>query len=206
MSTTIRYTKGFLLDLKKRLQFIESAHGLLEAKRDHLINELGKRLEVLKEMRREIVEEISRLMRELASIHATYGSSEFEAASALLTRKAQVEIIPKSILGVLVPLIKKVDIQSRGESYPTYLAPLAEKASNVLRDLIMLAGLEAEIELMLEDLRNTNIRVNALEKVIIPHYVALIKKIQDILDHEMIQEFVRMKLVKRALGAGRASP
>ncbi|RLI38838.1 V-type ATP synthase subunit D, partial [Candidatus Bathyarchaeota archaeon] len=54
-----------------------------------------------------------------------------------------------------------------------------------------------------EDLRRTNIRVNALEKVVIPSYEETIKRIQDILDDEMLEEIIRLKLIKELLTRGR---
>ncbi len=203
MSMTIRHTKGFLLDFKRRLEFIKSAHNLLEMKRDQLMRELKESLEKLKEMRKKVMEEVKEVNNEFALLHVAYGSSEIETVPALLGEKAQVTIIPKSILGVTVPLIREIDIPSMKGKCPFYAASIAEKAATALVNLIKLAELEAEIEFILEDLRNTNIRVNALEKVVIPRYKVLIKYIQDVLDHEMLEEFMRTKLVKNVLSKKR---
>ncbi|MCS7132163.1 MAG: V-type ATP synthase subunit D [Aigarchaeota archaeon] len=199
MSTTIRYTKGFLLDFKRRLGFIESAHDLLEVKRDHLMREIKENLEKLKRVRKKVVEEVMEINRNFALLHAAYGSSEIKTAAAFLEEKARVTVIPRSILGVVVPLVKEINTPSLKTKYPLYITPLAEKISNVLSDLVRLAELEAEIEFILEDLRTTSTRVNALERVVIPRYKMVIKRIQDVLDHEMLQEFMRIKLVKRML-------
>ncbi|MCD6536873.1 MAG: V-type ATP synthase subunit D [Thaumarchaeota archaeon] len=203
MSTTIRHTKGFLLDFKRRLEFIKSAHNLLEMKRDQLMRELKGDLEKLKEMRKKVMEEIGEINNEFAFLHVAYGSQEIETIPAFLEEKAQVTIIPKSILGVTVPLIKEINIPSMKGKCPFYIASLAEKAATALLNLIKLSELEAEIEFILEDLRNTNIRVNALEKVVIPRYQLLIKYIQDVLDHEMLEEFMRTKMVKNVLSKRR---
>ena len=203
MSTTIRHTKGFLLDFKRRLEFIKSAHNLLEMKRDQLMRELKGDLEKLKEMRKKVMEEIGEINNEFAFLHVAYGSQEIETIPAFLEEKAQVTIIPKSILGVTVPLIKEINIPSMKGKCPFYIASLAEKATTALLNLIKLSELEAEIEFILEDLRNTNIRVNALEKVVIPRYQLLIKYIQDVLDHEMLEEFMRTKMVKNVLSKRR---
>jgi len=203
MSTTIRHTKGFLLDFKRRLEFIKSAHNLLEMKRDQLMRELKEDLEKLKEMRKKVMEEIGEINNEFAFLHVAYGSQEIETVPAFLEEKAQVTIIPKSILGVTVPLIKEINIPSVKGKCPFYIASLAEKAATALLNLIRLSELEAEIEFILEDLRNTNIRVNALEKVVIPRYQLLIKYIQDVLDHEMLEEFMRTKMVKNVLSKRR---
>jgi len=197
--TGIRYTKGFLLDLRRRLEFIKDAHELLEMKRDQLIIKLREGLEKLKELRRKVEGEAEEVYRELSLLHSTLGSADLETYSAYLRESMDVKIVPRGVIGVVTPMVREVNIPDYTNLYPPQVIPLAEKISALMKDLVKLAELEAYIENLAEDLRRTNIRVNALEKVVIPSYEETIKRIQDILDDEMLEEIIRLKLIKEIL-------
>ena len=201
--TGVRYTKGFLLDLRRRLEFIKDAHELLEMKRDQLIIKLREGLEKLKELRRKVEGEAEEVYRELSLLHSTLGSADLETYSAYLRGSMDVKIVPRGVIGVVTPMVREVNIPDYTNLYPPQIIPLAEKISALMKDLVKLAELEAYIENLAEDLRRTNIRVNALEKVVIPSYEETIKRIQDILDDEMLEEIIRLKLIKEILTRGR---
>ena len=201
--TGLRYTKGFLLDLKRRLEFVKDAHDLLEMKRDQLMIELRKALERFKELRRIVEDEAEEVYRELSLLHSTLGSADLETYSAYLRGRMKVKIIPRSVIGVVTPMLREIDIPDYTNLYPPQIIPLAEKISTLMRDLARLAELEAYIENLAEDLRKTNIRVNALEKVVIPSYEETIRRIQGVLDDEMLEEVIRLKQIKEILMRGR---
>ena len=203
--TGVRYTKGFLLDLKRKLEFIKDAHDLLEMKRDQLMIELRKALERFKELRRIVEDEAEEVYRELSLLHSTLGSADLETYSAYLKGRMEVKIIPRSIIGVVTPMLREIDIPDYTNLYPPQIIPLAEKTSTLMRDLAKLAELEAYIENLAEDLRKTNIRVNALEKVVIPSYEETIRRIQGVLDDEMLEEIIRLKQIKEILTGRRAT-
>jgi len=197
--TGIRYTKGFLLDLRRRLEFVKDAHELLEMKRDQLIIKLKEGLERFKEFRRKVEDEAEEVYRELSLLHSILGSADLKTYSAYLRGRMEVKIVPRGVIGIVTPMVRVVDIPDYTNLYPPQIIPLAEKVSALMKDLVKLAELEAYIENLAEDLRKTNIRVNALEKVVIPNYEETIKKIQDILDDEMLEEIIRLKLIKEIL-------
>jgi len=199
MSLSVRYTRGFLLDLKQRLSFIKDAHELLEMKRDQLVREIKKAISRFQELRRKVELEMEDLYRDLAIIHAIYGSKELISSSRTLSDHMEIEILPKSIMGVDVPEVKIKYLPDIKNKYPLHITRVAEKASAIISDLLKLAEIESIIEQIAEDLRNTNVRVNALEKVVIPTYENLIKRIGEIIDQSALEEFMRIKLVKKAL-------
>ena len=201
----VRYTKGFLLDLKRRLEFVKDAHDLLEMKRDQLMAELRKALERFKELRRKVEDEAEEVYRELSLLHSTLGSADLETYSAYLRGRMEVKIIPRGVIGVVTPMLREIDIPGYTNLYPPQIIPLAEKTSALMRDLAKLAELEAYIENLAEDLRKTNIRVNALEKVVIPSYEETIRRIQGVLDDEMLEEIIRLKQIKEILMRGRTA-
>ena len=203
MSLRVRYTRGFLLDLKRRLSFVRDAHELLEMKRDQLIREIRGAITRLKEVRGEVEMEVEELYGELALTHAVYGSQELVSASWIPGERMEVEILPRSVMGVEVPKVKILKAPSIEKGYPPHIAGLARKASNLIVKLLEIAEIEALIERVAEDLRLTNVRVNALEKVVIPAYEELIKRIGETIEQSQLEEFMRVKLVKKALARRR---
>ncbi|MEM4765899.1 MAG: V-type ATP synthase subunit D, partial [Nitrososphaerota archaeon] len=168
-------------------------------KRDQEIKEISSAIERLRELRAALEKKIEDVLRDLAMLQAAYGSQELISASKLMRDKIEIEVIPRNVMGVNVPVVRLVKLPEIRGKYPPHVEGLAEKARGVFEDLLRVAELEAFIELIAEDLRRTNIRVNALEKVIIPGYENMIKRISDVVEQSALEDFIRVKLVKRAL-------
>jgi len=200
----IRLTKGFLLELKRRLRFIEDARRLLEMKRDGLIKELTTRLDEVIRFREEISARAEKLRTRLASFHSAYGTDELKTYPAYLDERLSVELISKSIMGVIIPELKSIQVPDLRNKYPPHVISLAKEVSSFTEILVELSILEFVIERLSEELRKTNIQVNALKNVIIPSYKSLIKRLEDMLSEEMLEEFVRIKMVKDILMRRRA--
>ncbi len=205
MSLSIRYTRGFLLDLKRRLSFVQRAHDLLEMKRDQEIRELRSAIDRLRDLRAVLEKRVEEVLRDLAMLQAVYGSQEIISASMLMDERIEIEMLPRNVMGVNVPMLKIVKMPEVKGRYPLHVEGLAEKVRKLLEDLLRVAELEAFVELVAEDLRKTSIRVNALEKVIIPSYEATIRKIGEVVEQSALEDFIRVKLVKRALERRRGS-
>ena len=205
MSLSIRYTRGFLLDLKRRLSFVQRAHDLLEMKRDQEIRELRSAIDRLRDLRAVLEKKAEEVLRDLAMLQAVYGSQEIISASMLMDERIEIEVLPRNVMGVNVPMIKIVKMPEVKGRYPLHVEGLAEKVRGLLEDLLRVAELEAFVELVAEDLRKTSIRVNALEKVIIPGYETMIRKIGEVVEQSALEDFIRVKLVKRALERRRGS-
>ncbi|MCF3652780.1 MAG: V-type ATP synthase subunit D [Aigarchaeota archaeon] len=205
MSLSIRYTRGFLLDLKRRLSFVQRAHDLLEMKRDQEIRELRSAIDRLRDLRAVLEKKAEEVLRDLAMLQAVYGSQEIISASMLMDERIEIEVLPRNVMGVNVPIIKIVKMPEVKGRYPLHVEGLAEKVRGLLEDLLRVAEVEAFVELVAEDLRKTSIRVNALEKVIIPSYEATIRKIGEVVEQSALEDFIRVKLVKRALERRRGS-
>ena len=205
MSLSIRYTRGFLLDLKRRLSFVQRAHDLLEMKRDQEIRELRSAIDRLRDLRAVLEKKVEEVLRDLAMLQAVYGSQEIISASMLMDERIEIEVLPRNVMGVNVPIIKIVKMPEVKGRYPLHVEGLAEKVRGLLEDLLRVAEVEAFVELVAEDLRKTSIRVNALEKVIIPGYETMIRKIGEVVEQSALEDFIRVKLVKRALERRRGS-
>ncbi len=202
-TTGIRPTKGFLMEMKRRIGFIEKGTEFLKLKRDHLAKELTSSIDVLKGRRSKLLEELQVAYRGVTAAYISLGPTEVRSQASALKSGLEIEVLPRTTMGVQYPFIKvDKDPQIAGELDIT-LSEAAEKVLGVLKDIIQIAEFEARAERIADELGKTNRKVNALENTIIPSYKAIIKFIEDKLDEEALEELVRMKLIGGALAKRR---
>ena len=202
-TTGIRPTKGFLMEMKRRIGFIEKGTEFLKLKRDHLAKELTSAIDILKGRRSELIEELQVAYRGVTAAYISLGPTEVRSQASALKSGLEIEVLPRSTMGVRYPFIKvDKDPQITGELDIT-LSEAAEKVLGVLNDIIQIAEFEARVERIADELGKTNRKVNALENTIIPSYRQIIKFIEDKLDEESLEELVRMKLIGGALARRR---
>ena len=202
-TTGIRPTKGFLMEMKRRIGFIERGTEFLKLKRDHLAKELTASIEVLKGRRRLLLENLRMAYRAVTAAYISLGPTEVRSQVSSIKSRLELEILPRSVMGVRYPFIKvEKEPQIAGELDIT-LSEAAEKVLAILDEIIQLAEFEARIERIADELGKTNRKVNALENTIIPGYKQIIKFIEDKLDEESLEELVRMKLIGGALARRR---
>lgn len=199
----IRPTKGFLMEMKRRIGFIERGTEFLKLKRDHLAKELTASIEVLKGRRRLLLENLRMAYRAVTAAYISLGPTEVRSQASSIKSRLELEVLPRSVMGVRYPFIKiEKEPQIAGELDIT-LSEAAEKVLAILEEIIQLAEFEARAERIADELGKTNRKVNALENTIIPGYKQIIKFIEDKLDEESLEELVRMKLIGGALARRR---
>jgi V/A-type H+-transporting ATPase subunit D len=202
-TTGIRPTKGFLMEMKRRLGFIERGTEFLKLKRDHLAKELTASIDVLKGRRRLLLENLRVAYRAVTAAYISLGPTEVRSQASSIKSKLELEVLPRSVMGVRYPFIKvNKEPQITGELDIT-LSEAAEKVLAILDDILQLAEFEARAERIADELGKTNRKVNALENTIIPSYRKILKFIEDKLDEESLEELVRMKLIGGVLARRR---
>jgi len=191
------------MEMKRRIGFIEKGTEFLKLKRDHLAKELTASIDVLKGRRSKLLDELKVAYRGVTAAYISLGPTEVRSQASALKSGLEIEVLPRSTMGVRYPFIKvDKDPQIAGELDIT-LSEAAEKVLGILNDIIQLAEFEARAERIADELGKTNRKVNALENTIIPSYRGIIKFIEDKLDEEALEELVRMKLIGGALARRR---
>ena len=202
-TTGVRPTKGFLMEMKRRIGFIERGTEFLKLKRDHLAKELTDSIDVLKGRRSQLLEKLQEAYRAVTAAYISLGPTEVRSQANSIKSGLKLEILPRAVMGVRYPFIKiDKEPQIAGELDIT-LSEAAEKILSILDDILQLAEYEARAERIADELGKTNRKVNALENTIIPSYRQVIKFIEDKLDEESLEELVRMKLIGGALARRR---
>lgn len=202
-TTGVRPTKGYLMEMKRRIGFIERGTEFLKLKRDHLAKELTTSIDVLKGRRSKLLEDLRIAYRAVTAAYISLGPTEVKSQASSIKSRLELEVLPRSVMGVRYPFIKvEKEPQITGELDIT-LSEAAEKVLGILDDILQLAEFEARAERIADELGKTNRKVNALENTIIPSYRQVIKFIEDKLDEESLEELVRMKLIGGALARRR---
>lgn len=199
ISERIRPTKGFLIELKRRIGFIERGCELLKMKRDQLSKELREGLDELRVRRRALEDKLESAYDTLTAAYMTLGSFEVESQAASVEKNLSIDVLPKGIMGVPVPFLKlQVAPSVEGKSGSVVYGPALE-FKMLLEDLFRSAEFEAKIERIAYELGRTNRMVNSLEKIVIPSYRQIAKYIEGRLEEDMLEEFIKTKLIKGVL-------
>ncbi|MDK2465187.1 MAG: V-type ATP synthase subunit D [Candidatus Korarchaeota archaeon] len=192
-------TKGFLIRLRERVSFLERGVEALKMKRDQLVKEaqaLIRELRIREDAERKMVEayELLRLA------YATAGPSEASKA-ALLAKPMRTKMRVRSVIGVEVPEIEVRELEVvTTPSLNAAVIAAAEKMAEALNEIIKSANVEARFERIAESLAETMRKVNALEKLVIPEHKEIIKYIEEVLEEEGLEEFLRVKKYKSVKG------
>ncbi len=199
----VRPTKGFLMEMKRRIGFIEKGCEFLKLKRDHLAKELSTSLDILKGRRKLLLNNLKEAYDALTAAYISLGPTEVESQANSVKSALQLEVLPRSVMGVRYPYVKIISKPQITTDLDITLARASEKIYEILEELIQLAEYEARAERIADELGKTNRKVNALENTVIPTYKQVIKFIESKLDEESLEELVRMKRIGGALASRR---
>jgi len=199
-------TKSALLDLRRQVGFLEQGHELLEHKKELLTRLVYEHLDRYRTIRGEARAQVQTAYRSLSITHMRMGGSRLRQVSMGVPPAIEVNILPRSNLGVEYPSVsaRRHAMQAVGligtdaslDSTREHLADLA----------VILARLgEAETALwrLLEEQRKTQKRVNALRYNIIPKYRNTIRFIESSLEEEERNALFQLKVLRERTSQSR---
>lgn len=205
MSSTagVKPTKGFLMDMKRRIGFIERGTEFLKLKRDQLAKELTTSLDVLRGRRRVLMDNLQEAYAAVTAAYLSLGPQEVQSQAKSIKSVLELEVLPRAVMGVRYPFVKIGEKPQVTAELDITLSVASDSVYEILDDIIRLAEFESRVERIADELGKTNRKVNALENIIIPEYKQIIKFIEDKLDEESLEELVRMKLIGGAKASRR---
>ncbi|GHU34310.1 V-type ATP synthase subunit D [Spirochaetia bacterium] len=199
-------TKSNLMRMKERLNTAEEGHDLLEQKREILVMELMQKVEQVKMLERDLDTQIAvaypalkRMLvvvgRERAdhlshSIHYAFDIREKTVVAAGVTLPSLEVRLPNAEL-------KYTPANSFAECDETVL-----EFFRLLKILTELAAIRTIAWRLAQDVRKTQRRVNALEKMVIPTARDTKVYIESALEERERDSFFTTKLLKRKAGKG----
>lgn len=194
-----------MIQTKRTLSLAESGRDILERKRDILIRELRHSIYDAERAREKLNEELTRAYLSLQQANLVRGSEAVNSVASGSSLEADFLLDFRSVMGVTVPI---VEFQSESDVKPDYgfdntsveLDKAFKEFYGILEFVAELARAEGITFQIARDISRTQRRVNALNYVLIPLYLATVKRIELVLEEKDREEFVRMKRVKRLIG------
>ncbi len=195
-------TKNNLIKLQNFINQSKQGHKLLEQKKLILTRELEKYKEkekALKEKGKNILKEAQNSLR-LSNVDIGI-ESMINLSNTIKEDDNVIDIKYKTIMGVEIPSI----ISQENEIAPVYglynttsnIDETIIKYNKLKKYIIELAEIENIIFRLEKSIEKVQRRANALKEIIIPRDEKIAKKIQEILDETDMEEFSRMKMIKK---------
>lgn len=195
------------MEMKKtqaRYQTARKGHKLLKDKRDELMKQFLDVVREDKELRERVEASLEKVHRSFTVASAVSSPKMLEEALICPKKECSLEVDYKNMMSVIVPTFH-LDILTDGGSdgYNYGLAftsgeldTALGELGQLLEDLVRMAELEKTAQLLAEEIERTRRRVNALEYILMPQYLATIKSIKMKLDENERGNTTRLMKVK----------
>ncbi len=193
-------TKANLIKSKSSLQFALKGFELLDKKRVVLIREMMALIDVASELQKKIDENFTTAYEALKLANITKGSEYIEELAQSIEKEPDYTILYKSVMGVEVPILK-IEEREFTTEYGFFRTNSAFDRTVLsfieIRKLIyQLAEVENSVYKLAMEIKKTQKRANALDKIQIPRYKTTIKYIDEVLQEKEREDFFRLKRVK----------
>ncbi len=200
MAKRLAPTRGNLVKLQKSMEQAQNGHDLLEQKRQVLMMELVKHIDVAKVVQTDVSTVFQNAYEALQRANVSLGIDTVEDIARSVPIMEEVVVRLRSVMGVEIPEIDELDLSVK----PSYSFHGSTSAMDdaylsfhkVLLLLLQLAMVETSVYRLAVQIRKTHRRVNALEKVVIPASKAETIFINSVLEEGDREDFVRMKIAK----------
>jgi V/A-type H+-transporting ATPase subunit D len=192
-------TKSALLQLKRKVAFLEQGHTLLERKKELLTRLVYERLKQYRELRQEAKLAVKRAYHWLSVAHIRMGTPALHQAAIGLTPPLEINILPRSSIGVEYPSVsaKRLPLQPVGLlGTDSSFDEARQQLANMVILLAKLGEAETALWRLLEEQRKTQKRVNALKYNVIPKYRATIHFIHSSLQEEERNSLFQIKILR----------
>ncbi len=197
-------TRMELKRLQVRYQTARRGHKLLKDKRDELMRRFLLVVRQDKELRERVEAALAPALTALATASAAGDPRMLTEALLLPARECEIEVRERNNMSVIVPDFSWQTASVReSESFIYGFASTSgdldlalARLAAIREDMLAMAQLEKEAQLLAEEIERTRRRVNALEHIMMPRYLAAIKTIKMKLDENERGNLTRLMKVK----------
>jgi V/A-type H+/Na+-transporting ATPase subunit D len=194
-------TRDAYLEIQRTLKRIQEGHDLLEQKRQILVSELMTQVEVARRIKDQIDAVMAAAYDALWQAAVQSGITGLSRQSCGVQMEHAVSISSRSVMGVPVP---RIECRAAPLSVHFALTDGRSSTDEVMRrfakslELVaQLAQVENAVFRLAREIRRTQRRVKALEKIFIPQYKESLKYIEGALDERQREEFIVLRKVKQ---------
>jgi V/A-type H+-transporting ATPase subunit D len=191
-------TKSSLLDLKRRLIFLNEGYRLLERKRELLTQLVYEKLNEYRQLNQVTRDIMSRAYRWLSITQMRMGSHRIQQLAIGMPEAVEAKVLPRRNMSVQYPSveIRKLPLLPIGILGTD--ASLDETRASFV-DMVVKAAQLAEVETalwrLLEEQRKTQKRVNALKYNVIPRFERTINYVESSLEEEERNGLFQLKVL-----------
>ena len=196
-------TKTNLIKEKRNLQLAMQGYDLLEKKREILVIELMKRMDALELIDHEISMMTEDAYASLRKMLLSVGRERALSMSSLPVRDITLTASHISVSGMHLPTL---DVHASAPvlhySFMNSFAVCDEtviKFTELLDKLSTAAGMRSIVWRLAREVRKTQRRVNALDKMVIPRSREIVKFIDSSLDERDRESLFSVKMLKQRL-------
>ena len=190
--------------IQTRYQTARKGHKLLKDKRDELMKQFLDVVREDKALRERVEEALGKVYQSFTVASALSSPKMLEEALICPKKEGELSVEYKNIMSVTVPVFHlRVHAEGGSDRYNDGMAFTSgeldsslRELNDILEDLIRLAELEKTAQLLAEEIERTRRRVNALEYILMPQYLATIKTIKMKLDENERGNTTRLMKVK----------
>ena len=199
-------TRMELKKLKNKLATARRGHKLLKDKCDELMKQFLDIVREAKNLRGTLSKTFAGVIGEFEYAAAETDMRMLTEALMLPGMESSVNIDTKNIMSVIVPVFSVSETSSSpdlnvGAGYgyaftSTSMDSAVSAVCSAAKELVRLASLEKDAQLLCIEIEKTRRRVNALEYIMIPQYEDAIKRITMKLDENERSNLTRLMKVK----------
>ena len=201
MNITIAPTKSNLLTTKEQLAVSTNGYELLEEKREILVRELMSLVEQVKLLEDEIEQAVNEAYPAFKRMLMIDGADQIERISHAIHYDFEMNERVEVVGGMQFETIE-VELPKK-ELFYSFLGTYANtdevivKFFNLLTLLTQMASIRTIVWRLAEEVRKTQRRVNALDKMIIPQATETIKYIESVLEERERENVFVLKALKK---------
>lgn len=193
-------TKANLIKSKSMLNFSVKGYELLDKKRNVLIREMMGLVSRATEVQTKIQDTFETAYDALRFANITLGVENVEEIAISILNTEDYTILSRSVMGVEIPIVKGTE-EEKALNYGLFrtnaaLDEAVEKFNEIRRLIYELSEIETSVYKLAMEIKKTQKRANALEKIQIPKYKAEVKRITEVLEEKEREDFFRLKKVK----------
>lgn len=201
---SVNPTRMELTNLKKKLVTARRGHSLLKDKRDELMRQFLALVKENTALRKKVENGLNAVNMHMTLAHSVMDEKEIDVAFMLPKQNVSLDVQSKNIMSVNVPVfnpeyksLDEGDVYSYGFAFTSCeLDKAVSNFTDLLPDLVRLAEVEKQCQLLSAEIERTRRRVNALEHVMIPQYEDTIRYITMKLDENERSSITRLMKIK----------
>jgi V/A-type H+-transporting ATPase subunit D len=191
-------TKSSLLDLRRRLLFLNEGFRLLERKRELLTRLVYEKLAEYRQLNKSTRESFKNAYRWLSVTQMRMGSQRIQQLAIGMPRAVEAKVLPRRNMSVQYPSVEISKLPLLPVGILGTDASLDQTRSS-FADMVVKAAQLAEVETalwrLLEEQRKTQKRVNALKYNVIPRFERTIKYVESTLEEEERNTLFQLKVL-----------